>query len=90
MFEELIASLDEMGLEYVEDYDAGTLTVDVGVIDKVQVINLIQAVTDLGLEFTIDEASLVVTGGDTPEAPEELEEPEEFNQEDAMNEMFGM
>lgn len=90
MFEELIASLDGMGLEYVEDYDAGTLTVDVGAIDKVQVISLIQAVTDLGLEFTIDETSLVVTGGDMPEVMEEEEEPEDFNQEDAMNEMFGM
>ena len=89
MFEELIARLDEMGLEYVEDYDVGTLTVGVDMLDKVQVINLIQAVTDLGLEFTIDETSLVVTGGDMPEVMEEEEAPEEFDQEDAMNEMFG-
>lgn len=87
MFEELIARLDEMGLEYAEDYDVGTLTVGVDMLDKVQVISLIQAVTDLGLEFTIDETSLVVTGGEMPEV---MGEPEEFDQEDAMNEMFGM
>ena len=91
MFEDLIAQLDGMGVEYTEDYDAGTLTVDVGAMDKVQLISVIQTVNDSMLPFTIDENSLVVTGGDMPsEEPLEEEPAEEMPAEQmAMEDMFG-
>lgn len=91
MFEDLIAQLDGMGVEYTEDYDAGTLTIDVGVIDKVQLISVIQSVNDAMLPFTIDENSLVITGGEpASEEPMEEEPAEEMPAEQmAMDDMFG-
>lgn len=62
MFEDLIAQLDSIGVEYTEDYDTGTLTIDVATMDKVTLINVINIVTSFNLPFTVDESTLVVTG----------------------------
>ena len=92
MFEDLITQLDGMGVEYTEDYEAGTLTVDVGTMDKVQLISVIQLINDSMLPFTIDESSLVITGGEMPsEEPMEEMPAEEISAEQAaMDDMFGM
>ena len=71
MFEDVIAQLDQMNVPYTEDYDTGTLTVDVAALDKVALISVIQLANDSGTEFTIDEASLVLTSGAPVEAFEE-------------------
>jgi hypothetical protein len=77
MFEDLIMQLEELGVEYIEDYDAGTLTIPVEDIDKVDLIEIINAVNNSGLLFTIDEISLIVQGGDASyEEEEELASPE--------------
>lgn len=91
MFEDLITQLDGMGVEYTEDYEAGTLTVDVGTMDKVQLISVIQLINDSMLPFTIDENSLVITGGEMPsEEPMEEMPAEEISAEQvAMDDMFG-
>lgn len=92
MFEDLITQLDGMGVEYTEDYEAGTLTIDVGTMDKVQLISVIQLINDSMLPFTIDENSLVITGGEMPsEEPMEEMPAEEISAEQAaMDDMFGM
>ncbi len=91
MFEDLITQLDGMGVEYTEDYEAGTLTVDVGTMDKVQLISVIQLINDSMLPFTIDENSLVITGGEMPsEEPMEETPAEETSAEQAAkDDMFG-
>lgn len=91
MFEDLITQLDGMGVEYTEDYEAGTLTVDVGTMDKVQLISVIQLINDSMLPFTIDENSLVITGGEMPseEPMEEIPEEEISAEQAAMDDMFG-
>ena len=91
MFEDLITQLDGMGVEYTEDYEAGTLTVDVGTMDKVQLISVIQLINDSMLPFTIDENSLVITGGEMPseEPTEELPAEETSAEQAAMDDMFG-
>jgi len=91
MFEDLITQLDGMGVEYTEDYEAGTLTVDVGTMDKVQLISVIQLINDSMLPFTIDENSLVITGGEMPsEEPMEETPAEEASAEQAAkDDMFG-
>lgn len=72
MFEDLIMQLDEIGVQYTEDYDAGTLTVDVGAMDKMSLISVLQIVTDSAMEFTIDETSLtIMTGAEPVGVPEE-------------------
>jgi len=91
MFEDLITQLDGMGVEYTEDYEAGTLTVDVGTMDKIQLISVIQLINDSMLPFTIDENSLVITGGEMPsEEPMEETPAEETSAEQAAkDDMFG-
>lgn len=91
MFEDLITQLDGMGVEYTEDYEAGTLTVDVGTMDKVQLISVIQLINDSMLPFTIDENSLVITGGEMPseEPMEEIPAEEVSAEQAAMDDMFG-
>ena len=92
MFEDLITQLDGMGVEYTEDYEAGTLTIDVGVMDKVQLISVIQLINDSMLPFTIDENSLVITGGEMPseEPMEEIPAEEVSAEQAAMDDMFGV
>lgn len=91
MFEDLITQLDGMGVEYTEDYEAGTLTVDVGTMDKVQLISVIQLINDSMLPFTIDENSLVITGGEMPseEPMEEMPAEETSAEQAAKDDMFG-
>jgi len=87
MFEDLIVSLDEMGVQYTEDYEAGTLTVDVGSMDKVMLINVIQLANDSGMEFSIDENSLTIVSGAPMDEPV-LDEPEQYPGEDAQAAAF--
>lgn len=87
MFEDLIAQLDSIGVEYTEDYDTGTLTIDVETMDKVTLINVINIVTSFNLPFTVDESTLVVTGmGEV----EPTEEEDTVDMDAAMNQALGL
>lgn len=87
MFEDLIAQLDSIGVEYIEDYDTGTLTIDVETMDKVTLINVINIVTSFNLPFTVDESTLVVTGmGEV----EPTEEEDTVDMDAAMNQALGL
>lgn len=87
MFEEIIAQLDSIGVEYTEDYDTGTLTIDVATMDKVTLINVINIVTSFNLPFTVDESTLVVTGmGEV----EPTEEEDTVDMDAAMNQALGL
>lgn len=74
MFEDIIMHLEELGVEYTEDYEAGTLTIPVEDIDKTDLIEIIHAVNNSGLLFTIDEISLIVYGEDASYEDEEVSE----------------
>lgn len=69
MFDDIIMQLDDMGAQYTEDFETGSLTVDVAALDKLTLINVIQLANDSGLEFTIDEASMIIQTGVPTEAP---------------------
>lgn len=87
MFEEIIATLEEYGVEYTEDFEAGTLNIDITTVEKTDLIAIIQALTSQGFDFDIDEAAITVHGGDimTEEDMMAEEEPEEdFNLEEFM------
>jgi hypothetical protein len=87
MFEEIIATLEEYGVEYTEDFEAGTLNIDIATVEKTDLIAIIQALTNQGFDFDIDEATITVHGGDimTEEDMMDEEEPEEdFNLEEFM------
>lgn len=75
MFEEIITTLDELGITYDEDYDNGTLTIDIADIDKSVLVEIINAINSY--DFTIDDSSITVTGGEpmveeTPETEDAL------------------
>ena len=87
MFEEIIATLEEYGVEYTEDFEAGTLNIDIATVEKTDLIAIIQALTNQGLDFDIDEVAITVHGGDimTEEDMMDEEAPEEdFNLEEFM------
>jgi hypothetical protein len=71
MFEDLIVQLDELGVTYTEDYDAGTLTIDIADVDKSILIDVIMMLNDGGYMFDITESTITVEGGVAAEEPAE-------------------
>ena len=71
MFEDLIVQLDELGVTYTEDYDAGTLTIDIADVDKSILIDVIMMLNDGGYMFDITESTITVEGGVATEEPAE-------------------
>lgn len=88
MFEEIIAALEELGVEYTEDYDAGSLTIDIADIDKSNLIAIISTLNSLGEMFEITDTEIVVNSTMEME-PEEVEDTEPMMDEAALNEMLG-
>ena len=88
MFEEIIAALEELGVEYTEDYDAGSLTIDIANIDKSNLIAIISTLNSLGEMFEITDTEIVVNSTLEMET-EEVEDTEMMMDEDALNEMLG-
>ena len=62
MFEEIISTLDQMGVQYTEDYETGSLDIAISDLDKMSLIELINVINNAGMPFTIDETSIVISG----------------------------
>ena len=62
MFEDMIVKLEAIGVTPSEDMEAGTLSISVSDVDKVTLIEIIRMLNDSGMEFTIDETSIMVQG----------------------------
>lgn len=87
MFEDLIVQLDELGVTYSEDYDAGTLTVDIADVDKLVLIDIITMLNDGGYTFSITESTITVEGGVAPVEDTEESYDEEAYLDDALAQM---
>lgn len=85
MFEDLILQLDDMGISYSEDYDLGTLTIDIADVEKSVLIDVIIALNNGGYMFTITETSITVEGGAA--VPEEDTYSEDAYLDDALAQM---
>lgn len=85
MFEDLILQLDDMGISYSEDYDLGTLTIDIADVEKSVLVDVIIALNNGGYMFNITETSITVEGGGT--APEEDTYSEDAYLDDALAQM---
>lgn len=72
MFEDLIVQLDEMGVSYTEDYDAGTLVIDIADVDKMLLVEIIQLLTSYTFDLT--ESTITVQGGAVPAEEETIDE----------------
>lgn len=84
MFEELIVQLDELGVTYSEDYDAGTLTVDIADVDKAVLVDIIVALNNGGYIFDITESTITVEGGAAPAEEDTESYDEEAYLDDAL------
>ena len=71
MFESLIETLDSLGVEYTEDYDNGTLDIDIADIDKDTLVSIISSLNDSGFTFSITDSNITVEGGEAATAPAE-------------------
>mgnify|MGYP000954775294 CR=1 FL=1 len=92
MIEDVINQLDDMGVEYTENYEEGVVTVDIANVDKIALIDIISVINDSGLLFNIDESMItIITEDADPMAEEPMEEaPAEDMQAIALDDMVGM
>lgn len=92
MIEDVIGQLDAMGVTYTEDYEGGSVTVDIADVDKIQLIDIINVINDSGLLFNIDESVITIITEDADlmaEEPVEEETPAEGDmQARALDQMF--
>lgn len=85
MFEEIISALQGMNIGYEEMADQGMLSVEVGEMDKMQLIELLNLVYTQNMTVTtLNESSMTISMG-TPMPEEAVIEPiqEEETDEDA-------
>jgi len=83
MFEEIISALQDMNIGYEEMPDQGMLSVEVGQMDKMQLIEVLNMVNSMGMTVTeLTDTAMIVSAGTTPEPAVEPVE-EENTAEDA-------
>lgn len=86
MFEDIITQLDDMGVPYEEDMDTGELVIDISDIDKIQLVDIINLID--GFDYSIDENSIVLVGGEPTDMSEE-ESADEDVQSMALDQALG-
>ena len=68
MFEEIISALQGMDIGYEEMPEQGMLSVEVGQMDKMQLIEVLNMVNSMGMTVTeLTDTTMVVSAGMTPE-----------------------
>lgn len=86
MFEEIINALEGMNVGYEEMPEQGMLSVEVGQMDKMQLIEVLNMVYSMGMTVSaLNESSMSITSGQTMSPEEPVIEPieEEVTDEDA-------
>ena len=83
MIEDVIALLDQLGVDYDEDYEAELLTISIADVDKEGVVEIISTLLTNELEFDISETDITVTLSDDDvdlgeEYVDDVEEMDEF------------
>ncbi len=83
MIEDVIALLDQLGVDYDEDYETELLTISITDVDKEGVVEIISALLTNELEFDISETDITVTLSDDgvdlgEEYVDDVEEMDEF------------
>jgi len=87
MFEEIISALQGMDVGFEEMPDEGMLQVQVGEMDKMQLIEVLNMVTSMGMNVTqLDESTMTVSSGTAPMAEATPTEPETDAQQAALDE----
>ena len=64
MIEDVITLLDQLGVDYDEDYETELLTISITDVDKSGVVEIISTLLTNGLEFDITDTDITVTLSD--------------------------
>lgn len=86
MFEDIIAQLESMGVDFEEMPEQNSLSVNVSQMDKAQLIEVLNMVYSMGMSVSaLNESSMSITSGQTTSPEETVIEPieEEATDEDA-------
>lgn len=84
MIEDVIALLDQLGVDYDEDYETELLTISITDVDKEGIVEIISALLTNELEFDISETDITVTLSDDDDVDlgeeyvDDVEEMDEF------------
>jgi len=83
MIEDVITLLDQLGVDYDEDYETELLTISITDVDKAGVVEIISTLLTNGLEFDITDTDITVTLSDDnidlgEEYVDDVEEMDEF------------
>lgn len=71
MFEEIISALQEMNIGYEEMPEQGMLSIEVGQMDKMQLIEVLNMVNSMGMTVSqLDESTMMVAAGTPAVEPE--------------------
>jgi len=83
MFEEIISALQGMNIGFEEMEDQGMLSVEVGEMDKMQLIEVLNMINSMGMTVTeLTESSMTISAGAVA-APEPEPVQEDGTEEDA-------
>jgi hypothetical protein len=83
MFEEIISALQGMNIGFEEMADQGMLSVEVGEMDKMQLIEVLNMINSMGMTVTeLTESSMTISAGAVA-APEPEPVQEDDTEEDA-------
>lgn len=83
--EDLLLQLDDLGVTYTEDYEMGTVNIDIASVEKDVLVEIIMLLNEGMYAFTINESEIVVEGGEVAEPETE----EEYDDEAYLNEALG-
>ncbi len=92
MFEEVITALQGMDIGFEEMPDQGMLSVEVGQMDKMQLIEVLNMVNSMGMTVTeLTDTTMMISSGAAPEPVAEENTEEDAAQMAALDEaMSGM
>jgi predicted transcriptional regulator len=91
MFEEIITALQEMNIGYEEMPEQGMLSIEVGEMDKMQLIEVLNMLNTMGMTVSqLDEATMMVAAGAEQPMETEIAPVEEENTEEDAAQMAAL
>lgn len=77
--EDLLFQLDELGVAYTEDIEAGTVTIDISTVEKDVLVDIIIMLNDGMYTFNITADTIIVETGATAEETDTTETEDYLN-----------
>jgi len=84
--EDLLLQLDDLGVTYTEDLEAGTVVIDIASVEKDVLVDIIMLLNEGMYAFNITDTEITVEGGTVAEPEEEYTDDEAYLDE-ALNAM---